>query len=299
MDHRILRVLDHIETHLHAELTLADLASVGCLSKYHFSRVFSLHLGLGVTAYLRQRRLDRAGELLVTTDLSVQAIAEAVGFGSMSNFQTAFHAHHDCSPTALRKAQLRKKTVEVRNRSRAEGPEKGHPAFSTFFRRTMEMNLREVSLPDLDVAYIRAQGSYLDTGPLWQRLLAWAGPQGMVPPRCQALGISYDQPEVDDDHKTYDACLVLPPDAPRDDPAVQYRTVAGGTFLVYAFYDWPQRLGLVYKEVVTEYLPLSPYDLDDRDFLEMVNNDPAQDPEGRVKVDLYVPVRNPGFETSR
>ncbi|HOS30370.1 MAG TPA: GyrI-like domain-containing protein [Treponemataceae bacterium] len=153
------------------------------------------------------------------------------------------------------------------------------------------MNLNETVLKDMRSAYVTKKGSYLETRTLWQRLMEWAIPKGLTPPVHQFFGISYDEPEKDDNEKTSDACVIIPEGFDESDALVLYKTVKGGLFLKYEFYDTNDRLGLVYKQVVTDYLPVSTCGLDtERDFLEFVMNDPFSDPEHKVRIDLYIPV---------
>lgn len=153
------------------------------------------------------------------------------------------------------------------------------------------MNIQQSVLQDMEVAYVSQQGSYLDTAPLWERLMRWAIPKGLQPHQHQYIGISYDEPEPPDDQKTSNACVVLPTGFDKSDPEMQYKTLAGGLFIRYAFYDTVERLGLAYKEVVKDYLPGSAYALDStRDFLEFSLNNPFADPERKARIDLYVPV---------
>ena len=46
----------------------------------------------------------RGRQLLVDTDMSVQQIAEQIGFRSAANFATAFREHADTTPTAYRQS---------------------------------------------------------------------------------------------------------------------------------------------------------------------------------------------------
>ncbi len=53
-DQRIQRTVAWIQNNYAANVRLEDLAAVACLSKYHFSRVFSRVIGLSPFEYLAQ-----------------------------------------------------------------------------------------------------------------------------------------------------------------------------------------------------------------------------------------------------
>ena len=287
MDARVRAVLDFIDAHYSRDLSLKELAGIGCLSEYHFSRIFSANVGATLSSYVRRVRVDRAKELLSTTDLPVTQIAGSVGYNTISAFNLAFKREAGMAPRAFRKNQeelSKKKVVQT-------GDAGQNPPISDFHRRIIEMNLIMVHLPDMRAAYLRQKGSYLDTAGLWMKLSEWAEARGLSPFRNQFFGISYDEPEIPDDRKTYDTCVHLPEGFDESDTAARYRTVQGGDFLLYKFYDTPDRLALAYKEIVAEWLPASAYDLDDRDFLEFSMNNPWSDPEGKCRCHLHVPVR--------
>lgn len=292
MKERIERVIDYIDKNLSKDLSLDNLSEVGCLSKYHFSRIFSIYTGFGPSRFIRTKRLAEAERLLLASDLSIQEIAESVGFGSISNFNTTFKAGNGVSPRQFRSQGKSKNQIEPsKSKKDLIATIFNNQEISDFHRRIIDMDTREAILKEMRVAYTTQKCSYLETGKLWQLLMNWAIPNRLFPPACQYFGISYDEPDAPDDLKTYDACVVLPDGFESTDDKVLFKTVKGGLFLMYSFYDKVQRLGLVYKQVVTEYLPGSKYELDERDFLEFVMNDVSQDPEGKVRIDLYIPVR--------
>lgn len=83
------------------ELSVERVAEAIHVSSRQLNRIFRTH-GTSVGAYILRQRLHRAAELLTSTDLSVQEVAHACGFGSSSHFSRSFAAAYRCSPTALR-----------------------------------------------------------------------------------------------------------------------------------------------------------------------------------------------------
>jgi AraC family transcriptional regulator len=57
---RLHRVVDHIDAHLDAELTLAELADVAHFSAFHFHRLSTAWTGETFGDYARRRRLPVA-----------------------------------------------------------------------------------------------------------------------------------------------------------------------------------------------------------------------------------------------
>ena len=72
------------------------------MSRSAFSEHFSQTFGRTAMELLRQIRLDRAAQLLRTSELPVQTVAERVGFASRSSFSRAFRSHFDIDPAGFR-----------------------------------------------------------------------------------------------------------------------------------------------------------------------------------------------------
>lgn len=87
---RLSRVRDFIDANLDRDIGVDDLATVACLSQYHFIRAFKAATGLPPHRYLGLRRLERAKALLRLGHMSLADIALACRFSSQANFTRAF-----------------------------------------------------------------------------------------------------------------------------------------------------------------------------------------------------------------
>lgn len=83
-------------------LTLDDLAAAAMFSKFHFSRIFLAGTGVSPGRFLAALRLQRAKELLLTTDLNVVDIGMRVGYSSVGTFSTRFRGGVGLSPSEYR-----------------------------------------------------------------------------------------------------------------------------------------------------------------------------------------------------
>ncbi len=104
---KLNRVIDFVEARLDQELSLDDLAGVADLSPFHFSRVFKLTTGETPYHFVCSRRLARAQQLLIESEVGLAELALACGFASQSHFTAAFSKAFGTSPGRYRRARAR------------------------------------------------------------------------------------------------------------------------------------------------------------------------------------------------
>jgi len=102
-DAHINRLLDYLREHLASSHTIDELAARTAMSRRTFTRHFHKATGMTVVEWLVNERLRRGRELLETTSLSVEAIAEKSGFHTATSFRQHFRQRHQVSPRDWRK----------------------------------------------------------------------------------------------------------------------------------------------------------------------------------------------------
>jgi AraC family transcriptional regulator len=103
---RLRRVLDYIADNLDRDITVAQLASVACLSPYHFTRLFCAATGIAPFRYVSQQRLESAMTLLADGKQSLCDIALSCRFSSQATFNRAFLRATGVTPGAYRRARV-------------------------------------------------------------------------------------------------------------------------------------------------------------------------------------------------
>ena len=92
-----------MDRHFAEELDLSAVAAVAGMSKYHFLRSFSLTYRITPAAYLSERRIERAQDLLRATNLTVTEVCHAVGYSSLGSFSSRFTEVVGETPSAYAK----------------------------------------------------------------------------------------------------------------------------------------------------------------------------------------------------
>src|SRR6476661_7773985 len=99
------RVREYVEAHLGENIDLLMLAGVAGLSVHHFARQFKQSAGVTPHVYLTQKRVERAQEMLVQTNLSLAEIAFAVGFFDQGHLARHFRHMLGTTPREFRWSQ--------------------------------------------------------------------------------------------------------------------------------------------------------------------------------------------------
>ena len=87
---RQLLIEEYFQENFAQSITEDHLAAEMCLSRRQVSRVLREIYGKSFRQLLIEERLNRAAQLLLSTDRSVEQIAEEVGYTSLSGFYSAF-----------------------------------------------------------------------------------------------------------------------------------------------------------------------------------------------------------------
>jgi len=94
--------LAYIEEHLTDDIDYREVSKIACCSEYHFKRMFSFLSGIGLSEYIRRRRLTLAALDLKDTKLRIIDVAVKYGYGSEDSFSRAFHSMHGILPSEAR-----------------------------------------------------------------------------------------------------------------------------------------------------------------------------------------------------
>lgn len=99
---KVRQALELIDANLGGRLTLAYIAQLLGMSPYHLAHLFKRSVGVAPHQYVMQRRVERAKELLLSSDLPIADIALLVGCANQSHFSALFHRATGVSPYAYR-----------------------------------------------------------------------------------------------------------------------------------------------------------------------------------------------------
>ncbi len=104
---RLERPIAYIHNHYAEPISVKALAAMENLSESRFREMFKSAFGVSAKGYIINLRIDRAGDLLCSTDLSVAQIAEACGYEDELYFSRIFKKRIGVSPYRYRQEHTR------------------------------------------------------------------------------------------------------------------------------------------------------------------------------------------------
>jgi AraC-like DNA-binding protein len=122
---RLRAVLAFLEEHYVDPVSLEALGRMAGMSRWHFSRTFRVVTGRSVRAFIMERRLARARELLEESRLSITEIAYEAGFCDLSHLDRVFRKRFGMSPSEFGRRKPPKPIRDEPGRPRRRAVEPG------------------------------------------------------------------------------------------------------------------------------------------------------------------------------
>lgn len=98
----ITACIDYIYSHIKERISIEDLAAHTELSSSYLSRLFKKELGISVSDYIREKKIETSQNLLKYCDYSLIDIANYLSFSSQSHFIQAFRKTVGMTPKKYR-----------------------------------------------------------------------------------------------------------------------------------------------------------------------------------------------------
>ena len=141
-------IYKYIDTYINLDELSQDLK----ISKFHMHRVFKNEFGRNIYESIKNIRLQKALNLLITNKNStITQIANSCGYSSSSSFIKAFKNKYDITPSNWRNIEYKNYLKDIKS-----------------FENLVSINI--ANMPEIDVYYIRHKGYNKYIKKIWQKL---------------------------------------------------------------------------------------------------------------------------------
>jgi len=103
------KAMEYIEEHLTEDIDYSEISKIAHCSEYHFKRMFSFLSGIGLSEYIRRRKLTLAALDLKDKSSRIIDVAAKYGYDSADSFSRAFHSMHGIFPSEARNSNIQLK----------------------------------------------------------------------------------------------------------------------------------------------------------------------------------------------
>lgn len=283
---RMQRVLDHIEAHLDADLTVAALSAVAAFSPHHFHRQFSDLFGISVHRYVLLLRLKRASwRLAFRPTEPILQVALDTGYASGEAFARAFRARLGQSPSEFRTDPQWPEWHKAYGALHAARNTRMPPHYT-------ESAVKIVSFPQTQVAILRHLGDPALLGDTIRDFIAWRRAADLPPRLSATFNIMHNDPAtITPSDYRIDLCAATTRPVPQNAQGVIAGTIPGGRCATVRVTGPSENLRAAAVFLYADWLPRSGEEL--RDFPMFVQRvaffpDVA---EHEAITDVFVPLK--------
>ncbi|MTK07677.1 MAG: AraC family transcriptional regulator [Hungatella sp.] len=109
----IAACIDYICDNLHTRITIETLASAIGLNSSYLSRLFKKEVGMTVSQYIRDKKIETASNMLIYSDYSPSQISSILAFPNQSYFTEIFHKKTGMTPLKYRNLNFRNTEIGI------------------------------------------------------------------------------------------------------------------------------------------------------------------------------------------
>ena len=109
----IVLCIDYIYSHIHYRITIKELAAYLKLSESYLSKLFHKEMGLPLSEYILNLKIEKAKNLLQYSDYNIVDIANYLSFSSQSHFIQVFQKKTGLTPHKYRTQHFRSNWEQI------------------------------------------------------------------------------------------------------------------------------------------------------------------------------------------
>ncbi len=274
-------ILNYIYTHIDTDINVDELSYDLNISKFHMHRIFKDAFGKNIYENIKDIRLQKASNLLITNKhSSISDIANQCGYSSQSSFTRVFKQRFNMTPKEWKNGKYKDFSQEIISQS-------PKALLSTANFDSIEPSI--VEMPVITSYYIRHSGYDPGIKKTWQKLYTWVLNNKLK--NYKQIALYHDNPTITPLLSCqYIACIV--PDVAENiqsDKLPKF-TIASG---IYAKFDLTGTYGdplRFMRWVYHEWLPNSGYETTTKPSFAIYHKNHFLNEDGKFDLSFYVSI---------
>jgi AraC family transcriptional regulator len=204
---RICDAIIYIEENLDKKLTLAKVSKKAYFSPFHFHRLFRVITNETLQNFINRTRIEKAASYFMhNKEKTITEVSEILGFSSLSSFSKAFKRFYGIPPEQFKKESPEKYSKICKTESKNEQVKIAFEQYICNINNalnwlTMNATIEIKTMPTLDLAYIPHKGKMEAIGSIYNNLVKWATPKGLINQETRMVTIYHDSPKITDPNK--------------------------------------------------------------------------------------------------
>ncbi|MBU3012779.1 AraC family transcriptional regulator [Polaribacter vadi] len=292
---RICDAIVYVEENLDKKLTLEKVAQKAYFSPFHFHRLFKVVTNETLQNFINRKRIEKAASFLLhQKDKTVTEISELIGYTNLSSFSKSFKKFYGISPTRFKEITPNKFSKISKTESKKGQIKISFEQYICNINNALnwlKMNTKpEIKkTPRLDLAYISHKGKIDAIGSVYNKLVKWATPKGLINEQTRMVTIYHDSPKITEPNNLrMSACIVLNDPIDLDD-SVNLRILSPTKCIVSRFEITPFQFQQAWESSFV-WMSENGYKKADNDPFEIYYNNAAEHPENKFIVDFCIPI---------
>lgn len=292
---RLNLAIQFIEENLSEKLTLEIISEKAYFSTFHFHRLFSLVIKETPNSYIIRKRLEKAASFFLhQKNKTITEVGEAVGFSNLSSFSKAFKKFYGISPNQFKEESPKKYSKICKTESKNGQVRVTFEQYICNINNALnwlQMNAKTAIkiTPRLDLAYISHKGKMEAIVSIYNKLVKWATPKGLINEKTRMVTIYHDSPKITDPNNLrISACIVLN-DPIEIDGEVSLQVLAPTKCIVSRFEITPFQFQQAWESCFA-YMIENGYKKSEIAPFEIYYNNAAEHPKNKFIVDLCIPI---------
>ena len=293
---RINKVMNFVENNLDKELSLSYLSEIAHFSPFHFHRLFSAITEETLNTFIKRKRIEKIASLLLNGDSTpLTELAFKYGFNSGASFSRTFKKFYGISASEFKensKEQYSKiGKVESKNGKEVITFEKYICSINNILNWiNMNAQIEVKEMPELKLAYIKHVGDFNQIGKVYEKLMKWAGPKGLLnSSELKTVTVYHDDPKVTKMSKVRQSACITLNNQVKLSGEVGEMTIPKGKYAVGRFEISVTEFEKAWDSI-SVWVAENGCENRDGDYYELYHNDHMEHPEQKFILDICVPV---------